>query len=80
MKSALTGYTREELSGKGLNVCTGKRREVVGLQEVKHALPIEISDDADVVAKVEALSQMDAFVPVVLVVLSEGGEHSQLNP
>jgi hypothetical protein len=72
----LTGNTREELPGERLNVRARERSKVVGLQEVKHALPVEVRDDAYVVAKVEALPQMNAFIPVVPVVLGERGEHA----
>jgi hypothetical protein len=43
------------LSGECLNVRAWEWGEVVGLQEVEYALAIEIGDDADVIAKVEAL-------------------------
>ena len=76
----LTCYTREQLTGKCLDVSAWEWSEVVDLQEVEHALTVEICDNADVVPEVEALPQMNAFVPVVLVVLRECREDSELDP
>ena len=49
-------------------MCARERSESVGLQEVEHALPIEVCDDADVILEVEAIPQVYASVPVLLVV------------
>jgi len=51
-----------------LNVAAGKGHKRVAFQKVKHALTQEICNDADVVAEVESIPQMNAFVAVALVV------------
>jgi hypothetical protein len=61
--------TRKQLSSKGLDVRARKWGELVDLQEVKHALPIEIGDDANMLSEVKALPQVYALIAVVLVIL-----------
>lgn len=46
----------------------GKWYESVALEEVEDALAQEVGDNADVVAEVKRVSQVDALVTVVLVV------------
>ena len=75
-RGGLTSDAGEELTGKALDLTVGKRREDVALKEVKHALSEQVSDDADVISVIEAIPQMDALVPIVLVVGGEGGEDS----
>lgn len=57
----------------------GKRHELVGLEKVKDALTIEVGDDANVVAVVETVAQVDALVPVLCVVRGERREHAEFN-
>lgn len=64
----LTGNAGEQLSSKALDMCAGKRRESVLLEEIEDALAEQIGHDTDVVAVVEAFSEMDASVLVCLVV------------
>ena len=75
----LTCDTGKELSCKLLNVTARKRDELVALQKVKDALAEQIGHDADVVLVVEGVSEVDALVPIWLVVLGEGGEDAQLD-
>jgi hypothetical protein len=56
-----------------LNLRAREGYEAVSLEEVKDALPEEISDDADVISEVERVSQMYTLVAVVFVVQSQGG-------
>jgi hypothetical protein len=67
------------LPGKELDVCAWKWREAVRLQEVENALSIQISHNTNVIAKVEAMPQVDAFVPVLAIVLCKGGKDSKLD-
>jgi NAD kinase len=76
----LTSYTREELSGKDLDMGTRERCEAVDFEKVKNALAVQVGDDANVISIVEALPQVDTFVPVVTVILSKSGEYAQFNP
>lgn len=75
-----TGYTREELSGKVLDLATGERNEAIPFQKVKHTLPEQIGDNADVVAVIEAIPQVDTLVAVLLIIRGERGQHSQFDP
>ena len=56
-----------------------KGGEIVAFQEIKHTLAIEIGNNADMISKVEALSKMNASVPVVAIVVFECLENTQLN-
>jgi hypothetical protein len=57
------GNTREELLRKFLDVGAG---------ELKDTLSVEVSDNANVVPEVEAITEMDTSVDVVLVVGCQG--------
>jgi hypothetical protein len=65
------GDAGEELLRKLLDMRAGEWHKAVGLEEVEHALPVQVGDDADVVPEVEAVPQMDTPVYVVLVVRSK---------
>lgn len=52
----LTSDTTEELTSKCLDVRAGEGRKAVVFQKVKHALTVEIGNDANVVSVVEALA------------------------
>lgn len=75
-----TGYAGKQLAGKVLDLRAGKGHETVALEEIKHALPQQIGDDADMIPIIEAIAQMDAFIPVLLVIRVESRQHTQLNP
>jgi len=49
-------HTRKQLLCKLLNVRAWKRNKPIRLEEIEDALAIEISDDADVVSEIEAVS------------------------
>ena len=66
------GNTREELLRKFLDVGAGERDKAIGLEEIKDTLSVEVSDDANVVPEVEAITEMDTSVDVVLVVGCQG--------
>lgn len=66
------GNTREELLRKFLDVGAGERDKTIGLEEIKDTLSVEVSDDANVVPEVEAITEMDTPVDVVLVVGCQG--------
>lgn len=76
----LTSNTCEELSGKALDLAVRERNEGVALEEIKDALIEQVHDDADVTPVVEAISKMDASVPVLFIVGLEGGEDTELDP
>jgi len=63
-----TSNAGEKLMRKSLDMSTGERHKLVRLEKVKHALAVQVGDNADVVPKVEAIAQVDALVPVVRVV------------
>lgn len=75
-----TGYTREELSSKVLDLAAGERNKAVAFQEIKHALSEQIGDNANVVSVIEAIPQVDAFIAILLIIRRERGQHSQFDP
>lgn len=78
-KATPTGNAGEQLARKLLNVTAGEGHVLIALEKVEDALAEQVCDDADVVSEVKCVPKMDAFVPVVLVVLREGGQNSQLD-
>jgi hypothetical protein len=78
--TVLTSNTGQELACKKLDMSARKWRKAVCLQEVKHTLSIKVGDDAYVVAEIKAVPQVDAFVPVMTIVLGKCRENSELNP
>lgn len=66
------GNTREELLRKFLDVGAGERDKAIGLEEIKDTLSVEVSDNANMVPEVEAITEMDTPVDVVLVVGCQG--------
>jgi hypothetical protein len=67
----LTSNAGEKLAGKVLDLAVGKWYEVVTLKEVEYTLAEKIHDDADVSSVIEAVSEVNAAVPVLGVVGSE---------
>lgn len=68
---ALTSYTGKKLPSEALYVRARKGHEGIRLEEIEDALTEQIRDDTDMVSEVEAITKMNALVPVVLVVLSQ---------
>ena len=75
----LTGNAGQQLAGKVLDLAVWERHEVVALQKVKHALAEQIHDNADVPAVVEAISEMNASVPVFLIIGSKCLQDSEFD-
>jgi DNA-binding TFAR19-related protein (PDSD5 family) len=50
------GNAGEQLLRKLLDVRARERDKAVRLEEVEHALPVKVGDNADVVSEVEAVS------------------------
>lgn len=71
-----TSNAGEELASKLLNVGAGKGYELVALKKVKDTLAEQVSDNADVVAEVKRVSQVDTLVAVVLVVACQRRQDS----
>lgn len=63
-----------------MNLTVWERCEAVALQEVKDALSQEIHDNANMTSIIKAVTQVDAAIPVLVVVGLERSEHSQLYP
>lgn len=70
------GNAGKQLLCKLLDVRAGKWHETVGLEKVEDTLTVQVCDDADVVAEVEAISKVNAAVDVVFVVGGERGQHT----
>jgi hypothetical protein len=67
------------LSGKVLNLAVRKGDKAVALKKVEDALAQEIHDYTDVASVIEAVSQVDAAIPVFLVVGLERGQNAKLD-
>jgi hypothetical protein len=67
------------LPGKALDVTVGKWNKAVALEEVEQAKIQEVCDDADMTSEIEAVSQVDASVPVLSIVLSQGLQGSEFD-
>ncbi len=65
---ALTCNASEELSRKTLDLTIGERHEVVAFEEVKHTLPEQVGDDADMTSIIETVSEMNTSVSVFSIV------------
>lgn len=76
---ALTSHAGQELTSKRLDLAVWEGHKVVALEEVEHALAEEIHDDANVTPVIEAVPEVDATVPVLLVVDSERLEDAELD-
>jgi hypothetical protein len=75
----LTGDARKELASELLDVSTWEWHKGIALEEVKDALAQEVGDDANVVAEVKRVSQVDTLVAVVLVVACQSRQDPQLD-
>jgi hypothetical protein len=73
------GNASEQLLSKLLDVRAREWHEAVRLEKVEYTLTVEIGYNANVVAEVEAVPQVDTSVDVVLVVGGQCREHSQFD-
>jgi len=76
---SLTSNAGEQLPSKALDLTARERHEAVALQEVENTLAQQICDYTDMVAEVETVAKVYAFVAVFLVVHGKSGEYSQLD-
>lgn len=76
---SLTSHTGQKLTSKALDLAAGKRNETISLEKVKDALAKQVRDNADVIAEVETVTQVDTLVSVCSVVRGKCGENTQLN-
>ena len=79
-RNVLTCYAREKLTSKTLDLTIREGHKVVALEEIEHAAAEQVHDNADMSSVVEAVSEVDASVTVVFVVLPQSLEHTQLYP
>ena len=66
-----TSYAGEELPGKALDLAARKGNKLVALEKVEYTLAEQVCDNAYMVAKVEAIAEVNTFVPVQAVVLRQ---------
>lgn len=67
------------MTGKVLDLSAGKGHEAVAFEKIKDTLAQEIGNNANVVAIVETVAQVNAFIPVGLVVRGQGRQDSQFD-
>ena len=65
----LTSDTGEKLPGKALYLAARKGHKTIALQKIEDALSKQIRDNANVVAKVKAVSKMYTLVSVLSVII-----------
>jgi hypothetical protein len=75
----LTSHTCKELTCKALDLRTGKWHKAVAFEKIEDTLTQKISDNTDMVSKVEGVSQVDALVSVCFVVESKCGKDAQFD-
>lgn len=76
----LTCNAGKELFGEMLNLTAGKRHKLVSFQEIKDALSEEVCDNTYMVPEVEAITKVYAFVAIILVVVRQRLEYTELDP
>ena len=57
----------------------GERHEAIAFEKVKHALPKEIRNEADMTPEIEAIQEMDASVSILFVVGPERRKNPELD-
>ena len=62
-----------------MNLAVRERHEVVALEEIEDALAKKIHDDADMSSEVEAVSEMNAAISVLLIVGLEGCQDTEFD-
>ena len=75
----LTCNACEQLLCEMLDLAARKWNKRVALEEIKNALTEEVCDDANVVPKVKAVTQMNTLVAVLTVVVRKRLQHTQFN-
>lgn len=68
LNKRLTCNAGEQLTCKILYLRAWKRYKSISFQEVEHALPEQVRDNADVVAEIERVPQVYTLVSIVLIV------------
>ena len=64
----LTCNTGEKLTCKVLNLAAGKGNKIIALEKVKDTLSKQVGDDADMFPEFKAVPQVNALVPIALVI------------
>lgn len=75
----LTSHACQQLTGKCQDLAVGEGHKVVVLQKVKHTLPKQIHDNADVATEIEAVPEMNAAISVLLIVCLQGCKYPELD-
>ena len=75
----LTSNTGEELSGEALNLTAWKWHKPISFEKVKNTLAEQICYYAYMIAEIERIPKMYAFVSIRFVVESQCREYSQFN-
>jgi len=58
----------KQLTSKALDLTVREGHETVALEEVKDTLTQKIHDDADVTPVIEAIPQVDATIPILIII------------
>lgn len=66
------------MSCKVLDLTAWKWDEAISFEEIENALPKQIRYYADMVSKIETVSEVNAFIAVLTIVLGERRENSKL--
>jgi hypothetical protein len=66
------------LASKTLDLTVGEWNETIALEEIENTLAQQVHDNADMASEIETVPQVDAAVPIFLVVGFQGGKNPQL--
>jgi hypothetical protein len=61
-------------------MCVREWCELIHLQEVKDTLPVEVGDNADVIPKVKAVTEMDTPIAILPVIRCKGRQDTEFYP
>jgi hypothetical protein len=67
-RSKRTSNAGKQLTSKALDLTVGEGHETVSLEEVKDTLTQKIHDDTDVASVIKAIPQVDASIPILIIV------------
>lgn len=75
----LTRNARKQLPSEALDLAVGEGHEAVAFEKVKDTLAKEVHDDANVSTVVEAVPQVDASIPIILIICLQSGEYPEFD-
>ena len=78
-RGQLTCNAGKQLPSEALNLAIGEGHKAVALEKVKDTLAEEVHDYADMSPVVEAVPQVDASIPVIIIIRLQCGEYPKFD-